>query len=275
MLYSTLYSIKKSYELSIHIIMIDPPSYLENSLKSSLDRLNKKYSLDIIDAEIKDLKNAKKFHGSLGPYLLFMGPHIVESEKVIYLDPDIIVLCDISELYNYNIGDKIIGAVGRKGLHRVLMKERKTLISHGINIDSTYYNTGVVLFNCKRYIELNIKNTAFKFINEHPDVLHTADQTVINIILNKRIYDLPILYNLSHRKLNNNPGLIYNNHGVFHYIGSPKPWDPFGYKVNSKADHFFKILDDTGFKPPMRWKYSFMRLKRLILLVRSYYNNRV
>lgn len=275
MLYSALYSINNDCELSITIIMIKPPSYLEYELNNSLDRLNKRYSLRIVSADIKEIRKAKSFHGSLGPYLLFLSPHVVDSNRVIYLDSDIIVSCDLSELYSYNIENKIIAAVGTKGLNWVLKKEKDTLLSHGISIDSTYFNTGVVLFDSEKYIEKNIKERVFEFIRNCSSDLYTADQTVVNIVLSNKIFELPEIYNVGHRNIKYNPDRIFDNHGIFHYIGSPKPWDPFGYKINSKADQFFKILKDTGFKPPLRWRFSFMRLKRLAFLARSYYNKRV
>ena len=43
--------------------------------------------------------------------MLFIPSIFPEYDKVIYLDSDIVVNCDIAELYNKDMGDNIIGAV--------------------------------------------------------------------------------------------------------------------------------------------------------------------
>ena len=62
-------------------------------------------------------------------------------DKVLYLDSDVIVKGDLSELYNTDINDYYIAAV--KDVHPIMFEHHKKY-----NLE-TYYNAGVLLYNIK------------------------------------------------------------------------------------------------------------------------------
>lgn len=112
---------------------------------------------------------------------------LVETEKIIYLDSDIIVLDNITELWNYDIENYLIGGVEDK--YSNLMTCQANLKDYDI-----YINSGVLLINLKKFREQDIENKIFKKLREENN--NYSDQDVLNDICQKQILYLPLKYNL-------------------------------------------------------------------------------
>lgn len=146
---------------------------------------------------------------------------LTDVDKVIYLDSDIVVLDDISKLWNYDIKDYLAGAVEDK--YSDLMTCRAELKDGDI-----YFNSGVMLMNLKRFREENLEEKIFNKLSEAEN--DYSDQDVLNYICQNRVLYLPLRYNLMlttddpnafpNRKDEYNEAL--ENPFILHY--SIKPW---------------------------------------------------
>lgn len=164
----------------------------------------------------------------------FIIPEILSSitDKLIYLDSDVICLQSLSRLAEYNIDNYIAGVIPDT---KDMQQEIKTMY----NIDSAqYFNAGVLLINTKKWNELHISEKAFNLINDG-NIYKYADQDVLNILFEHKTYLLPIKYNTkikistdAHQEKSIKPYTV-----ILHYISQNKPW----YKVyRSKIfKHYF------------------------------------
>lgn len=102
-----------------------------------------------------------------------LGPEV---KKVLYLDCDLIVKKDISELWETNIDDCFVAAV-----ESVEAQGRKNdlLIPDGYH----YFNSGVLLINVQKWREHHISSKVFEFIQTHPEKLVHPDQDALNAVL--------------------------------------------------------------------------------------------
>lgn len=122
-------------------------------------------------------------------YYLKIADIITKYDKAIYLDPDIIVLKDLSELFNTNLGDNYVAGVKAAGYVQDLEYAR------AINMKdiSQYINANSLVFNLK---EIRQTNLTEKFINYSQKLYPSMDQDVLNVVCLNKIIHLPFKYNV-------------------------------------------------------------------------------
>jgi len=180
-------------------------------------------------------------------YRLKIADILSNENKCIYLDADIIVNGDISELWTFNLGNNYVGAViDVLGQHRC-----KPL---GILNESSYINSGVLLFNLHAIRRDDITEKFMKLTGEgyvYPD------QDIINKVCNGRISFLPFKYNVmvqtmfsstlfngvySGAKVNE----ALDNPLIIHYNIGEKPWNT--YNIHARLYHLWhKNAADSPF----------------------------
>ena len=83
-------------------------------------------------------------------YRIFAAKYLPQSiDKILYLDPDIIVNGSIKELYNINMDKHYFAAASHTGAFMRKVNE----IRLDMEIDAPYINSGVMLMNLKRLRE--------------------------------------------------------------------------------------------------------------------------
>lgn len=190
-----------------------------------------------VSGYIKDAKNLyPQSYCSTEMYYRLLIPEVLSSrDKVLYLDCDLTVLSDVSELFNTDLGNKIIG-----GVRNVMHEKMKMYVKHALLFDYTQYiNSGVLLINCVAFRAEKVKERCFALLEERGDLLY-PDQDLLNLVFNGRIYYLPPEWNYAyHYTLLNrcsNPALhllpeyaeeyaeAEKNMKILHFTGGVKPW---------------------------------------------------
>ena len=116
--------------------------------------------------KLADVINVKQLTGVFSPGALFrlFVPEVVELDKIIYLDCDVIVNMDIKELWEIDIADYCIAAVGDLAVQGTWKKVCTSSLSVRMKImkisPNKYFNSGVSLLNLKQ-----IRND-FDFLKE-------------------------------------------------------------------------------------------------------------
>ena len=152
-------------------------------------------------------------------FRLFIPEMFKEYDKAIYIDCDIVLNSDISELYEISLENNYIGACRDKSI--IGIKEFENYFTNGVGIDyRDYINSGVLLLNMK---ELRNKKISEKFLylfNKYHFENVDPDQAYINFLCNGKIKYLDNTWdampNLGKEKIDN-PKLI-------HYNLFFKPW---------------------------------------------------
>lgn len=158
-------------------------------------------------------------------------PQIVEVEKCIYLDSDLIVEEDISCLFDIDISGYCVAGV--KDL--TIAKNIQTRHSRFLGIPTTdYIQAGVLLMNLNeiRRLELD-KELVFQGRNE--DYPYN-DQDILNRVFWGRIKTIDLRFNVVTVNINRNDNGLVKLYGmekvkkakerpvVIHYAGYRKPW---------------------------------------------------
>ena len=152
-----------------------------------------------------------------------------EVDRVLYLDPDLIVRKSLKPLYEMDMGDNYFAAATHVGK-----------ILTGINAirlemedEAPYINSGVMLMNIALLRQEQNFKSVYDYINEKKNLLFLPDQDVISAVYGDRIAKIDsYVYNMNDRLLLSpkciKKGItadwVAENSTVIHYLGRNKPW---------------------------------------------------
>lgn len=155
-----------------------------------------------------------------------------EINKILYLDPDILVLNPVRHLYDLDVSNYLYAAAMHSAfgdLPKYLNQVRlRNMESEG------YFNSGVLLMNLASQRREIKDNDIFTYVREHGNLLVLPDQDVINALYGEKI--LPIddtLYNYDARLYTfynlinggeKDLDWVIGNTVFLHFCGKNKPW---------------------------------------------------
>jgi len=206
------------------------------------------------------------FHGSLAAYYRFLLPDLVEEKRLLYLDTDTVTKIDISPLFQLEMEGYPLGFVV-DGVVRWAL-ENEFYISQGAKADDPAFNSGVMLFDVDQWKAQNCFSRLMEFCNAYPDSLVAADQTALNVLFAKGCYHLSPEFNV---KLSTVRREKVPESGIFHFVGSPKPWDLFGEFFHPYSRIWSEASVLTALKLTQRSAYTDMRnWRRLPRIIGGY-----
>ena len=166
-------------------------------------------------------------------YRLFAAHYLPQQlDRILYLDPDLVVLNSLRKLYEIDFGDNLFAAASHieSRAFRDLNRLRLNLPEQ-----TSYINSGVMMMNLK-LLRNESTQEIIDYINEHKNALLLPDQDVLNALYAGRIIELdPMIYNLGDKyfyfknvKLPREERFdlewVRRNTVVVHYYGRNKPW---------------------------------------------------
>ena len=203
------------------------------SNKQIIEEVVSKYNKKVVFYNISTdtLRNCPiSGHISIATYFRILIPEILlDLEKVLYLDCDIIVLSSLKALWDIDISNYAIAAVPD-------MYDRDLRIYNRLEYDMRkgYFNAGVLLMNLKYWRARNISNKILSYIDNNSNKIKYWDQDALNYILQDEKLILPLCYNVhdgfywkKHFLNNNQINEIFDarlNPVILHYTGAVKPW---------------------------------------------------
>ncbi|MCD8035773.1 MAG: glycosyltransferase family 8 protein [Clostridiales bacterium] len=153
-------------------------------------------------------------------------------DRVLYLDPDIIVIKPLDELYNMDFnGNYYIACSHTKEILTEINRVRL-----GIKNNVPYINTGVMVMNLELLRKEQTTKEIIEYVNKHGKSFILPDQDVITAVYGEKVKLADTMkYNLSDRLITmNNLNIIENefidmdwvkkNAVIIHYYGDNKPW---------------------------------------------------
>ena len=111
-------------------------------------------------------------HLSLASYLRLLIPDVIQESKVIYLDCDVIVQSDLSDLFKIELGNNAIGGVHDE------YAERDTAIPRIKN--DQYINSGVLILQLDKLRNDQFFEKCCAIYSKFENKINWADQCIIN-----------------------------------------------------------------------------------------------
>jgi raw score 4.09 len=207
-----------------------------NEANPNIQRLNQKIMPNslAINEIIKQLPNKLKHVNEL-TYARFLIPELIQEDRVLYLDSDIVVNASLTDLFNIDMRDYPIAAVedyflsNEKISHSYKMDipaELKSCISYkGEEIFKPYFNAGVILWNLAKCRQENIVYNLLLAASYYQGVIY-ADQDILNFVFFKRWVMLDARCNVQANYEFTFLPLVTESPWIIHYITDKKPWIP-------------------------------------------------
>ncbi len=140
-------------------------------------------------------------------------PIIIQTERVIYLDCDILVNMDINELWSVDLGDRYLGAVLDQGENLL-----EYFTSMGLSAE-LYFNSGVILFHLDNIRKKeNWYGEMLNFLRNFPRMT-MPDQDVLNAVYSCNYLQLDQCFNTFAKNE------LDLEHKIIHFAGDSKWWD--------------------------------------------------
>lgn len=164
-------------------------------------------------------------------YRIFASKYLPKDiDRVLYLDPDLIVLRPLSALYSMDMGDNFFAAASHVG--RSLQKINEVRLQ--METKGPYINSGVMLMNLKQLREEQDFAEVFDYIEKNRNLLLLPDQDIISAIYSDKIISIsPYIYNMTERLVflphkfdcAVDYKWVKENSAIIHYCGRNKPWN--------------------------------------------------
>lgn len=151
-----------------------------------------------------------------------------EVERVLYLDPDIVIINSIEQLYYRKMDNEYFAATTH--VEKTLEKSNQVRLNYEEGI---YVNSGVLLMNLKELRKEQNVDQIKDYIKKHKDLLILPDQDVLSAIYSDKITEVDaVKYNMTERmwlkekisQWNNDIQWVEEHCHIIHYIGRNKPW---------------------------------------------------
>lgn len=228
MLYSL---IEKNCESKFNVYLLNS-QIKEQDVEKTRIILGEKNRLHLIKVENIGLDNApttSRYPKEMY-YRIFAAKYLPQTlDKVLYLDPDLIVNGDIAELYKMDMGEYLFAAASHTGSFMTAINS----IRLNMEENTPYINSGVMLMNLKLLRKEQDYKEVFEFIEKKRNSLVLPDQDIISSLYGSRIYALDTFrYNMTENlyllhspfEKNLNIEWVRKYSRIIHYCGRNKPW---------------------------------------------------
>ena len=143
------------------------------------------------------------FRGAtLGPgeshmtYCRILLPHLLDVPRVIYLDCDVLVFRDLSELFDHELSPgKILASVPDS--ETLSLADDSPTMADAMNVprEGAYFNCGVMLMNLAELRRQQFFESSVEFLDTWRGKYRFWDQSAINFLLQGQIEELPECWN--------------------------------------------------------------------------------
>lgn len=172
------------------------------------------------------------FHGFMSSGLhpaalarLQMPELMPEAGRAIYLDTDLLVLGDLSELARIDLQGLPVGGA-TEGYFKTLREAgyRLSEIPVEVEPDAPYFNSGVLVADLGLWRQARVWEKSKSLITSHFDKFTHNDQSVLNLLFSGRSLVLAPKWNRQRQVYDDLPLVVPRDAGIIHFIGPVKPW---------------------------------------------------
>ena len=251
---------------NINVLLAADENYadqLQITIKTTLENLNKKTRVNFIVLS-NNLSNSTKLalkklaHGlhtveylDLDPsvfafcptnshinktaYYRILAPQLLAKrniDRILYLDVDLLVRHDLTELYDAELNHNIVGAVIDTGQAFAL---NRLGVDPVVAANNIYFNSGILVIDIKKWNENHITEKTLNYIKHQSHLIIFHDQDALNAVLAGHVQMLHPKWNLQnsivfrkHRPINEAYDQLINeaikNSAIVHFTTHEKPW---------------------------------------------------
>lgn len=189
-------------------------------------------------------------------YYRLLAPHLLPAKihRILYLDPDILVLNSLRPLWELDLTGFLWAAASHKG---------KTELMNNINqvrlgTENKYFNSRVLLMNLDAGRERILPSDIFHYAETHAKDLLLPDQDILNALYGSQTAELDdTIWNYDARNFSTyllrSGGVcdidwVMEHTALLHFCGKAKPWQPgYHHRFGILYKHYQQLTRRTGY----------------------------
>lgn len=222
--------------IKFYVINSDFPTEWFVSMQKKLAKLD----CQIVNARV-DGSHISQYKTNIhySVFLRYFTATFVEEDKALYLDCDIVVTRDLSEIFAVDLGSYPLGAVRDLGGE--------------VYFGEQIFNSGVLLINVNYWRENDIAGQLIEMTDNLHDKVTQDDQSILNMLFENRWMELPFAYNCItlHTTFSDYEPEKGLYPPVIHYLTERKPWKEYTQSIYREVWWFYQGLDWSDMQEPV------------------------
>ena len=203
-------------------------------------------------------------------YRLFIAELLPpDIDRVIYLDCDLVVKDDLSNLWKADFNDTYVLAVQDMWVPYVSSMKGVPYQKLGILAGSKYFNSGMLVINLQKWRSDGITTKAIEYLKTYQQDIRAHDQDVLNGLFAGQWGELDPKWNLTPAIIDLFPSWqespfseevyqrLIDSPSIIHFATNRKPWNS---RHTLFKDAFFEYVDKTAWSG---WRLTFWRRLKL------------
>ena len=187
-LQSLVEHVSEKYYYYIRILYTNVSEESKNKIKK-YERENVKIEFVPFDKYIKKIQDklyTRDYFSNATYYRLFIPELYEQYDKALYLDSDIVLLADVAELYNIDMGDNLVAAAPDGVMQTIKVFQDWAEKIVGVASYKNYFNAGVLLMNLDELRKFNFYD---KFVYSLDKIKFSVaqDQDYLNRLCKGRV----------------------------------------------------------------------------------------
>ncbi len=228
-----------------YVIKILHTNVQEEHMKQIKKYESKNVSIEFVDlsyyiGKVKDKLYTRDYYTNTTYFRLFLPELYPQYDKVLYLDSDIIVVGDISQLYNTDMGSNLIAAAPDDIIQYNKVFQEYAELVVGVAKYQHYFNAGVLLMNLDELRKFKFQEK-FTYLLETVKFSVAQDQDYLNRLCKGRVklisHDWDVMPYV-------NEGTKPEDIKLIHYNFAYKPWH---FEDVAYNEYFWEYAKKTEF----------------------------
>ena len=222
--------------IKFYVINSDFPTEWFVSMRKKLAKLD----CQIVNARV-DSSHISQYKTNIhySVFLRYFTATFVQEDQALYLDCDIVVTRDLSEIFAVDLGSYPLGAVRDLGGE--------------VYFGEQIFNSGVLLINVNYWRENDIAGQLIEMTDNLHDKVTQDDQSILNMLFENRWMELPFAYNCItlHTTFSDYEPEKGLYPPVIHYLTERKPWKEYTQSIYREVWWFYQGLDWSDMDEPV------------------------
>lgn len=238
---SIIANASKDYQYKFYVLTTDiSEAFRKPILKYNSENVSVEF-VPLADtiASVKEKFAIRDYYSMATYYRFFIADMFPQYDKALYLDCDIAVKGDISELYNTDIHGFYLGAIPDESLFKY--PEFAEYVEKALGIPAEeYFNAGIMVMNLQAFRKYDVLSQFIDLMKKYTFRV-AQDQDYLNVICKNKVRFIETGWN---KGAVETPGFDESTLKLIHYNLNRKPWHQTGVKYE---EYFWKYADKTDF----------------------------
>jgi lipopolysaccharide biosynthesis glycosyltransferase len=189
-----------------------------------------------------------------------------DTQKAIFIDVDMIMLADISNLYSQELGDNVVAAVQDPRLLTFdnnwggILNYKELAFAP----DTKYFNTGLIIFDIPKWKAGNYAQKVIDCINQNLQYANYPDQYGLNVVLSNQWQELDERWNYFASGNLEHPFII-------HFVSRKPFYKSYNYNIHYQKlfYHYLKQADWHDIQPTGEIKRYIKKMNNIFIKIKK------